>query len=294
MTRIALTGASGFVGRHLLPRLEQEGHEVRSLYRFSAGAIARPAQVEAVQGDVRRLETVRSLVQDCEVVIHLAASFLAEEEAAETITAGTENVVSASREAGVKRLIYMSCLGADASAESPLYRAKWKAEAYVRGAEESVPFTILRPSLVVGQGDGVTAPLAALIRTLPAVPVPHDDGHRVQPIDVDDLTRCIMTAMSSDGLANTIVSVGGPVYVTLDNLVDLIAGEVGALKPKLRLPSSWLPAVSALLPAVSRPFFSPARLARFRRGVVASPGIVEREFGFEPASFIRRLGQYIT
>lgn len=294
MTSIAITGASGFVGRHLLPVVQQEGHEVRILARFSAGALPPPSSVESRHGDVRSFESVRDLVRDRDVVIHLAASFLPEDDEAEIIVAGTQNIVNASREASVKRLVFLSCLGADAAAESPFYRAKWQAEAYVRGAEAELPYTILRPSLVVGRGDGVTGPLAALVRSLPAVPVPRDEGQRVQPIDVDDLARCIAIAIASDDLSNTMVSVGGPVFVTLDNLVDLISGQVGMMKPKLRLPAAWLPAVSSLLPSVSRSLFAPARLAQFRRGVVASPGIVEREFGFTPVSFIQRLGGYLA
>src|SRR5947209_14202548 len=152
MTRVAVTGASGFVGRRLLPLLAPEGHDVRVLTRLGSGYPPPPPNVDSRSGDVRSLETVRSLVQDRDVVIHLAATFRPEACAEETIVTGTRNMVRACREAGVSRLVYVSCLGADAAADSAFYQAKWKAEAIIRGAEESLPYTILRPSLVVGCG----------------------------------------------------------------------------------------------------------------------------------------------
>jgi nucleoside-diphosphate-sugar epimerase len=288
MARIAVTGASGFVGRHVVPSLLAEGHEVRALDRrpFSGESVA------SVQGDVRNLEQVRTALETCELVVHLAPGFSAGDDAKESVTAGTQNVVTAARESSVQRIVFLSCLGADAASASPFYAALWRAEQLVRGSE--VPFSILRPSLVLGRRDGVLQPLSALIRSLPVVPIVGRGENRLQPIDVDDLARCVLIALSSDGLQNETVSIGGPMFVTPRQLVDLVAGRLGLAKPKILIPAAGLVTLLTVLPASTRDLFSPPRIDQFRQAVVASPGIVERTFGFEPRSIVPKLAEYLA
>ncbi len=290
--RIAVTGATGFVGRHLVPTLMAQGHEVRGLVQYSSDTSGLSDAVELIRGDVRSLDPVHSLLEGCDSVVHLAASFSPADDVAGIIAAGTQNLLAAAREAGVKRLVYLSCLGADAAAEALLYAAKWQAEMFVRASE--LPHVILRPSLIVGRGDGVTQPLAGLIRSLPAIPVPGNGQYRQQPIDVEDLCRCVQVALREDALTDETVSVGGPMFVTYRQLVDLISGALDIQKPKVLIPPTLLPAVSWLLPASARELLQQPRLAQFQHGVVASPGIVQRMFGFQPRSIVPRLSEYLA
>ena len=188
MTRMAVTGGAGFVGRHLVPRLAEQ-HQVRCLIRGGSDLTPMPAGVETIHGDVRNPDTARSLLEGCEVVVHLAACRAGGADIVDEIVGGIRSVLAAAGHAGVRRLIYVSCLGADAASHSPFLAAKWKAETFVRGS--GVPYTILRSSLVVGRGDGIVRPLADLVRRLPVVPIPGRGTRRVQPIDVRDLARCI-------------------------------------------------------------------------------------------------------
>jgi NADH dehydrogenase len=292
MAGVAITGAAGFVGSHVVPLLVREGFEVRGLARPGSDASSLAGTIEISRGDVRSLDRLRTLVDGCDYVIHLAASFSPLDDVGEIITAGTQNVVSAAREAGVKRLIYLSCLGADAAAENAFFAAKWKDESAVRGSD--LPYVILRPSLVMGRRDGVVQPLAQLIRTAPAIPIPGKGENRQQPIDVDDLARCVLISLTSNAVTNELVSVGGTLFLTIRQLVDLIAGQIGVSKPKLLIPYCFLPLIAPSLPDGSRDIFVQPRLAQFRHGVVASPGIVQREFGFEPSSVVQRLAHYLS
>lgn len=292
MTRVAVTGAAGFVGRHLLPLLAEQDDEVRALARPGPPGASLPGNVDLMRGDVRNRETVRALVAGSDLVVHLAASFDPGDDVAGIIIEGTRQVVQVALEARVRRLIFLSCLGADAAAHSPFYAAKWQAECEIRSSE--LPFVILRPSLILGPDDGVLRPLAHLIRSWPVVPVPGSGTERTQPVSVDDVARCIMLALSRGDVANELVAVGGSVFVTLRELVDLVAGRLGQVRPKVLVPESFMPAVTALLPAPVRHLYLQPRVAQFRQGVVASPGIVNRVFGFTPQPVLEHLGEYLA
>ncbi|MGI8968128.1 MAG: NAD-dependent epimerase/dehydratase family protein [Chloroflexota bacterium] len=295
MTTIAVTGASGFVARHLIPQLLSEGHEVRGIARHTpdhTGSAGTIAGFQFIPGDVRQPDPVRQTLDGCEQVVHLAASFTPSDDGAAINVEGTRQVLAVSKAAGVQRFIFVSCLGADAAAHSPFYASKWRAEQLVRSA--GLPFCILRPSLIVGNGDGVLRPLAAALRGLPALPVAGAGQTRVQPIDVGDVCRCVISALCEETSRDDSVSLGGPLFLTFRELADLVAGELNVVRRKLLLPRPLMAAVAGALPAAARPLYSPARLAQFEQGVVASPGIVNREFGFEPANVIPGLASYLA
>lgn len=289
MARVAVTGASGFVGRHLVPLLQAHNHEVHALVGPDT-EIPSSYGVDVTSGDVRDLEVVRRVVAGCECVVHLAARFAQDEQAIGVITIGTQNVVTAAKEGDVQRLIHMSCLGADAAAP-PFHAAKWQSEMVV--GSSSVPFTNLRPSLIVGRGDAFVRPLADLIRSFPVVLIPGKGQHRQQPIDVEDVARCVLTSIEDESPDNRTVSFGGDTFVTFRQMVDLISGVLGLNKPKAMIPPRLLGSLARVLPRQFRSLYDEARLAQFHRAVVASPGVVQREFGFEPRHVVQRLGEYL-
>lgn len=295
MTQIAVTGVSGFVGRHLVPLLLREGQRVRGLARSSpegTGAAGTIEGFEFIPGDVRDASAVSHLLTGCEAVVHLAASFDRADDGAAINEEGTRTLVAAAKAAGITRLVFLSCQGADAAAPTAFQRSKWKAEVLIRGA--GIPYTILRSSLIVGNGDGVVRPLADLILSWPAIPLPGDGQQRQQPIDVDDLCRCLVAALAGDALQDQTVAVGGPTFVTVGQLVDLISGELNVLKPKVHIPYRANSLVARALPVPARFLFLEPRLSQLQHGVVASPGIVERTFDFKPADVIQSLARYLA
>lgn len=291
MASVALTGASGFVGRHVAPRLVSQGYEVRGLARLASRIPAQLNRIELVPGDITELKAVESLVTGCDAVVHIGPGEAVTPEGREVHEAGTRTVVAAAQGAGVGRLVYLSCLGAEAAGPASL-QAKWKAERLIQAS--GVPFVILRSSLILGRDDGFVRPLASLIRASPIVPVPGDGQQRQQPIDVDDLAACLVAAVGSDSVAGEVVAVGGPSFLTFRELIDLISGQLGVMRRKLLVPYRLLPAVARALPPGLRPVYSDARMAQFRQGVVTSPGIVQRTFGLEPRSIPSQLAAYLA
>lgn len=283
--RIAITGGAGFVGRATVRHLQEHGAETRILVR---GSLDR--HVDALQGDVNDPAALAALLDGCEAVVHLAPGFRSGEAALETVVSGTRAVCGASRDAGVQRLIYLSCLGVDAAATDPFWTSQWRAETIVR--QSGVSWTILRSSTILGRGDCVTVPLAALIRSLPAVPVPGDGTARFQPIDVADVARCVAGALQDEKLTGETVSIGGPVFLTFRQLVDLVGDTVGLRRPKILLPVPVAQMAGRRMPAIARSLYAPPRLTQWTVSAVASPGIVHRWFGFHAASVVPLLASY--
>lgn len=294
MTRIAVTGASGFVARELIPQLLEGGHEVRGIARRAPEGVAvgTARGFSFVPGDVRDDAAVGTTLQGCDVVIHLAASSSPDDNVGQITVDGTRRVLAAAKSHGISRIVYLSCLGAEASSHSGFLAAKWEAESIIRGAD--VPFTILRPSVVLGHDDGIVRPIAQIMRTWPVVPIPGTGLGRQQPIDVLDLCRCVREAMTSDDVANETVSVGGPMFITFRQLVDIIAGELGLMKRRALIPDRFIPLLASRLPVGARGIYLEPGISRFRHGIVASPGIVERVFGFQPRSVVTCLGSYLA
>jgi uncharacterized protein YbjT (DUF2867 family) len=272
--------------------LLEDGHEIHALVRPGSDRGTLPPEVRLIRGDVRNLETMRSLVSGCDVAVHLAASFSSRDDVEEIIVSGTRNMVAAAKSADISRIVMVSCLGAAASNASPFYAAKWEAEQLVRG--QDVPYAILRPSVIMGADDALTRPLAQIIRVLPVVPLPGQGEYRQQPVDVDDVARCIAMTLTGEDLVNQEISIGGPTFLTYRQLVDLLQGILGVSKPKIPLPPDWLPDLARVFPAASKELFAAARIARFQQMSAASPGIVERNFGFEPRSIVPLLPGYIA
>ncbi|HZU12613.1 MAG TPA: NAD(P)H-binding protein [Chloroflexota bacterium] len=290
MTNIAVTGAGGFVGRYLVPELLRHNHQVRALTRFGTDAPWLRDGVDWVRGDVRNRNTVETLLDGSSVVVHLGAWSFRDPEP-DVIVDGTAAVLAAARARGIERIVFVSCLASSADNPSPFLQEKWKAEQMIRGS--GLTYVILRPSVILGRGDGLTRPLADLVRRAPLIPLPSRSDARLQPVDVEDVVRCIVDAVSRDDVANLEISVGGPTFLTFRNLVDLIAGEIGVVRPKVQLPTSLLVGLAGRLPAAARSLFSPSRLALLTEASTTSPGNVQRLFEFEPRSVVGRLTDYL-
>src|SRR5947209_530587 len=281
--RVAVTGASGFVARHLVPILLADGHEVRGLARHSpehTDPAGTAPGFDFKPGDVRLRADVDRLLDSCQAVIHLAASFDPEDSVADINERGARTLIDAARDAGLERIVFLSCLGAEAASLSAFYRSKWRAEQMLRASE--VPYVILQPSFVAGNGDGVVRPLARLLSALPVLPLPGDGCARMQPIDVADLCRCILAALTEIKYLEQTVPLGGPLYLTLAELPSLIGAVLGRYVPRVSLTGPLADVALRLLPAPARRLFTEPRRAQFEHGVVVSPGMVQCTFGFEP------------
>ena len=253
--RIFVTGGTGFVGGHLLRALT--GRPLRLLVRNrSAPAGLASDQIEVVEGDVTRPETLRGAIDGCEAVIHLVA-IISEEGGAtfdRVIRQGTANVVAETQRAGVRRFLHQSAMGTLHDPHYGYFEAKWQAEQTVQAS--GIPWTIFRPSVIFGPGDEFISTLAKLVKTAPIIPVVGDGRSKFQPIAVEEVARAYLRALDDPSTAGKIYELGGGKTYGYEEMLDVIAGKFGKRKPKAHVPVGlMMPLVklSKPLPKALRP-----------------------------------------
>jgi NADH dehydrogenase len=253
MARLLITGGTGFVGSHIRPLMTDR--ELRLLVRDPSSA-RDTGPAELARGDVLDPGSLDKAMDGVDTVIHLVA--IIEESGDQTfdrvIRQGTEHVVAAAGRAGVRRFIHMSALGARPDPSFPYLNAKWGAEKAVRGS--GLDWTIFRPSVIFGPGDGFVTVLANLIRTAPVIPVVGAGGSKFQPIAVGEVAKAYRRAIDDPGTIGQTFELGGGQTYSYEAMLDVIAAHLGKRKPKVHLPVSLMKAIVALtspLPKAMRP-----------------------------------------
>jgi NADH dehydrogenase len=279
---ILVTGGTGFIGRHLVARLAESGEKVRVASRGSRKA-ALPDGVEQAQADVVTGEGLAEAMAGVEKVAHLVAIII-EKDAQKfdaVIRGGTEGVVREAERAGVKKLVYVSAIGAAPDPKFPYWRAKWEAEQIVAGS--GLNYTILRPSLVFGPEDDFFNRLADMVRRSPLLPIAGNGKTRFQPIGVDDLAACIAACLGEGTHDRQTVEVGGPEQFTYNELIDVISAALGKRRPRVHVPL-WLmrPGARVLQSFLSNPPVTTDQLAMLSKDNVTELDAVPRQFGFTP------------
>lgn len=253
--KVFLTGATGFVGGHLLQALANRGHEITCLVR-KPGRLKAPqgATVREVLGDATNPSGLAEAMAGMDAVIHLVGIIREFPEKGVTFqrlhVEATGNVVNAAIKAGVKRYLHMSANGSRPHAPSPYHRTKWAAEELVR--RSGLAWTIFRPSIIFGPGDSFVTLLADMIRRAPLVPVIGDGRYLLQPVSVTTVAEGFALALEKGEMENREMEkgemekgetvgrsfeVGGPDRLTYDRVLDLVAEALGRRRPaKLHLP----------------------------------------------------------
>jgi NADH dehydrogenase len=242
---ILVTGASGFVGRHVVRELAGAGERVRALIRGQKAAAALDGVAcELAVGDVTDAASLAAAAEGCDAVVHLVAIIHGSPSDFDRVVAdGAANVVAAARAAGARRLVHMSALGVSEQTKDavPYYGAKLRAEGAV--ARSGLDHVILRPSFVFGADGGALPRLIRIARLAPVTPVIGHGTQRLQPIWVDDLARTVRLAL---GRGEGIVELGGPDVVDWNELWRRVKSALGTRRPALHLPI-WFMRPQALL-----------------------------------------------
>lgn len=238
---VTIFGGSGFVGTQVVQLLARAGFRIRvavrrpdlSLHLKPLGGVG---QVALIQANVRNAESVMAAVRGADVVINLVGVGI--ERAKQRFRAvnvrGATNVAEAAKAAGVKTLIHMSILGADATSSSLFARSRAMGEEAVRAAFPGA--IVFRPSIIFGNGDDFFNLLGSLARMLPVMPL-FGGKTQFQPVYVGDVAEAIVAAAQGTAKQGKTYELGGPEILTHRQLVEMVLAETHRSRPILPLPN---------------------------------------------------------
>lgn len=243
-------GGPGFVGRYVVRELARRGWRVRAASRRPdlaghlqpMGAVG---QIHAVQANLRYPQSCRAAVDGADVVINAVGvlSSVGKQSFGAVHVEGARAVARAAREAGVKRLVHISAIGADKGSSAAYARSKAEGEAAVLA--EFPEAVIVRPSIVFGPEDEFFNRFAGMARMSPVVPLVGGNS-RFQPVYVADLAAAIANAAEGAGKPGTVYEIGGPEVATFRSLLDDTQKWAGRNRPYFPMPF-WLAKLQALL-----------------------------------------------
>ena len=235
---ILVTGASGFVGGHVVHALRAAQKDVRALVRERR----RGTRLEAwgatlVGGDMTDPVSLRRAVEGCETVVHLVAIRQGREEQFRRVMVdGTRDLLAAARDAGVRRFVHMSALGTREETKDlvPYYRAKWDCEQLVK--ESAIPYVIFRPSFIFAGDGGILPTFVKLARFTPVTPIIGSGRQRIQPIWVDDVAEYFSRAVDLEAATGRTFELGGPDVVSWNEFWERLKRVRRIRRPSVHVP----------------------------------------------------------
>jgi uncharacterized protein YbjT (DUF2867 family) len=245
---VLLIGGTGYVGDRMRYVLRDAGYSVRLLSRSSDERHVSEG-FGVARGDVTNRESLVAAMQGVSAVINLVAIIKEKGDVTfENINyKGSVNVVDAARQAGVKRLIQMSALGAGDLPSYSYFHTKWRAENYVK--DSGLDWTIFRPSIVFGPGDKeqFVGQMADLVKQAPVIPVVGDGKSRFQPIHLDDVSHSFARALSGSDTIGQTLEIAGPEVLTYEEIIDECAAVLGKKKRKVHVPVPLMMPAAAMM-----------------------------------------------
>ncbi len=296
-TIIAITGTTGFAGRHTVSALLEQGHRLRALVRSPEKANL-PRAVETVTGDLADPAALARLVDGADAVIHLAGALTAldREGYFRVNELGTRQLADAALRARVRRFVHVSSLAAREPQLSGYAASKRAGEEVVRARLGELNAVIVRPPAVYGPGDRGTLPLIReLTRPVAAIPGPREA--RFSLIHAADLARILAMSMDHGGQGLHEVSDGKAGGYGWADLIRAGSGLRGAPIRPMFLPRAVPAAVAGVAEAVARITGRPGMVNRGKIAELYHPDWVAREGGLalaDPIAFERGFAETVA
>lgn len=240
---VLVTGATGYIGGRLVPRLLDDGHRVRVLARAASKLRDVPwrDRVEVVEGDLLDRGDVAAACDGIDVVVYLVHSLSASGSFEQTELQTARNLATAARAAGVRRIVYLGGLHPDSAELSRHLRSRAAVGELFLGS--GVPTIALQAGIVIGSGSASFEMIRHLTEVLPYMPAPRWVRNRVQPIAVRDVLHYLLGAVGTAGEVNRTFDIGGPDILRYGQMMNGYALEAGLpQRPIAPLPvlTPWL------------------------------------------------------
>ncbi|HTU00400.1 MAG TPA: NAD-dependent epimerase/dehydratase family protein [Candidatus Sulfotelmatobacter sp.] len=294
---ILVTGATGFLGRHLVRRLLGAGEAVRCFVRPGSPGLEW-LQSQPVEIAVGHLLDAASLGRACDGVdhiLHLAAPTREARDAVveQTHRQGTALLAEAARANRVDRLIMLSPLGSAASAGLLFLRSRGQAEEQLR--QMGLPTVILQTSLMFGSGDRLISGTIRMLRRTGILLIPGTGKTMLQPIWVGDVVSALLRALRDDTVLGRTIPIGGPQHLTYEEIADQVGKMLNVPRVKVHLSRRAVAWVSRLLEGLGlNPFLGYRHLELLEVGTITALDAVRRSFGFQPMPLIEGVAYHIV
>ena len=296
---ILITGATGYIGRHLVSRLVDRGNRPRCLVRDidRASQILPADKVEFVQGDTTRPDSLAAAVQGIDTIVHAGFITADRKEAPgnhyeETNVVGTQNLIQAAQDARIKRMIEISGLGTKPDKPGSYMQGRYLAEKILM--ESGLEWTIIRPSVLFGKGAPFIKGLVELIQTAPVLPLIGGGKMLFQPIYVEDVVSVIVAVLDNQvGATGKIYTIGGPEHYSFTQIFDELLQAMHKKRLKVYAPRPLVGVGAAAMEAVlPKPPLTKAAMTLFSFDNITDLDSIERDFGFTPLSFTKYLEEH--
>jgi uncharacterized protein YbjT (DUF2867 family) len=288
MSCVTVFGGTGFLGRRIVHHLSETGAMLRVASRHPGKAEG--DKVKQIAADAQDERSVEAAVAGADGVVNAISLYV--EHGNDTfhsvhVEAATR-IARVARRVGVKRLIHISGIGADAASPSPYIRSRGEGEAAVQTAFPGV--VVIRPAVMFAPDDGFLTTILKLLRILPAYPIFGDGRTRLQPAYADDVAEAITQVLRQSKRPYPIYELAGPRVYSYEQLVRTIARAAGLRPVLMRTPFAFWDAVAGLAEILPRPPLTRNQVELMQIDTAASdklPGF--RELGISPRSLEEEL-----
>lgn len=241
--KILLIGATGFVGGYIVDELKKININIRCLVRPLTGwnrkitfknerqykserEMIIKKGVEIYDGDMSDFFSIKRALNGIDAVINLAGIIVEGRiNTFENIHCQwVINLINASAESNIKKIIHMSAIGARAYAPSKYHRTKWMGEDAIR--KSGITYTIFKPSVIVGRGDGFNNILIDLVKKPIFIPIIGHGKGRLQPVSARDVARCFVQAIVDSNTDNKTFELGGEKIYTLNEMINIVERKI--------------------------------------------------------------------
>ncbi|MBZ0293139.1 MAG: SDR family oxidoreductase [Anaerolineae bacterium] len=239
---ILVTGATGYIGGRLIPRLLSAGYHVRTMARDPNRLIGRPwsDKVEPVQADVTQLDTLHNALAGVDVAYYFIHSMAGSRDFHEKDVQAARDFGQAAKNAGVKRIIYLGGLGDNASGLSEHLQSRQETGRAL--AESGVPVTEFRAAVIVGSGSISFEMIRYLTERLPIMICPRWVYNRIQPISIRNVLDYLVAALETPASVGRIIEIGGADVQTYASMMMTYAAQRGLKRYLIPVPvlTPWL------------------------------------------------------
>jgi uncharacterized protein YbjT (DUF2867 family) len=283
MSCVTVFGGTGFVGRHVVRHLRECGTRVRIVSRHRG--FGEDAGVEQIAADAHDQRSVEAAVAGADAVVNAISLYV--EQGTDTFHSvhveTAAKVARAAKQAGIRRFVHVSGIGANTASSSPYIRSRGEGEAAVQTAFPGA--VIVRPAVIFASDDAFLTTILRLLRSMPAYPMFGNGRTRLQPVYVDDVAAAIAQILRQSQKPFPIYELAGPRIYSYEELLRTIARIAGSRPVLMHMPFAFWNALAGIAEMLPQPPLTRNQVELMQIDTTASerlPGF--GALGFSPRS----------